>query len=85
MDQAINHKIHYISRQQRQEILAIARGEAVADYLIENRNTRDCQCVNGYWLCTGAGVSVSETVAIFSMGYQWKVSERVKKVYVQNQ
>lgn len=36
MDQAINHKIHYISRQQRQEILAIARGEAVADYLIEN-------------------------------------------------
>ena len=36
MNNAITHKFHYISRQERQELLAVARGEAVADYIIDN-------------------------------------------------
>lgn len=36
MDNIINHKFHYISRQEQQELLAVARGEAVADYIIDN-------------------------------------------------
>ncbi|HGV9228274.1 adenine deaminase [Citrobacter amalonaticus] len=36
MNNAINHKFHYISRQEQQELLAVARGEAVADYIIDN-------------------------------------------------
>ncbi|EMN3920650.1 adenine deaminase [Citrobacter farmeri] len=36
MNNGITHKFHYISRQERQELLAVARGEAVADYIIDN-------------------------------------------------
>ncbi|WP_336220162.1 adenine deaminase [Citrobacter amalonaticus] len=36
MNNIINHKFHYISRQEQQELLAVARGEAVADYIIDN-------------------------------------------------
>ena len=36
MNNGISHKFHYISRQERQELLAVARGEAVADYIIDN-------------------------------------------------
>ncbi|MEH1316003.1 hypothetical protein V7I44_14140, partial [Citrobacter farmeri] len=36
MNNIINHKFHYISRQEQQELLAVARGESVADYIIDN-------------------------------------------------
>lgn len=36
MNNSISHKFHYISRQEQQELLAVARGEAVADYIIDN-------------------------------------------------
>ncbi|MDM2735429.1 adenine deaminase [Citrobacter sp. Ct235] len=36
MNNGISHKFHYISRQERQKLLAVARGEAVADYIIDN-------------------------------------------------
>lgn len=36
MNNVISHKFHYISRQEQQELLAVARGEAVADYIIDN-------------------------------------------------
>ena len=36
MNKSINYKFHYISRQQRQELLAVSRGDAPADYIIDN-------------------------------------------------
>lgn len=36
MNTSITHKYHEISRKQRQELLAVSRGEAIADYIIDN-------------------------------------------------
>ncbi|WP_300004379.1 adenine deaminase [uncultured Cedecea sp.] len=36
MNNYINDKFHQISRKQQQELLAVARGEATADYIIDN-------------------------------------------------
>ena len=36
MNNSISHKFHYISRSEYQELLAVSRGEAVADYIIDN-------------------------------------------------
>lgn len=45
MKSFICDKFHHISRQQQQELLAVARGEAVADYIIENVTILDL--ING--------------------------------------
>lgn len=34
MNNSINHKFHHISRAEYQELLAVSRGDAVADYII---------------------------------------------------
>ncbi|OUG05599.1 adenine deaminase [Escherichia coli] len=36
MNNSINHKFHHISRAEYQELLAVSRGDAVADYIIDN-------------------------------------------------
>lgn len=36
MNNSISHKFHHISRGEYQELLAVSRGEAVADYIIDN-------------------------------------------------
>ncbi len=35
MNNSINHKFHHISRVEYQELLAVSRGDAVADYIID--------------------------------------------------
>ena len=45
MNNPINHKFHYISRLEQQELLAVSRGEAVADYIIDNVRLLDL--ING--------------------------------------
>ena len=45
MNNSINHKFHHISRAEYQELLAVSRGEAVADYIIDNVSILDL--ING--------------------------------------
>jgi len=45
MNNLIKHKFHYISRVEQQELLAVSRGEAVADYIIDNVRVLDL--ING--------------------------------------
>lgn len=45
MNNTINDKFHYISRQQRQNLLAVSRGDAPADYIIDNVKILDL--ING--------------------------------------
>ena len=45
MNNSINHKFHHISRAEYQELLAVSRGDAVADYIIDNVSILDL--ING--------------------------------------
>lgn len=45
MNNSINHKFHHISRVEYQELLAVSRGDAVADYIIDNVSILDL--ING--------------------------------------
>lgn len=45
MNTFISYKFHYISRQELQELLAVSRGDAVADYIIDNVTLLDL--ING--------------------------------------
>lgn len=45
MNNSINHKFHHISRAEYRELLAVSRGDAVADYIIDNVSILDL--ING--------------------------------------
>lgn len=45
MNENINSKYHHLTREQQYELIAVARGDAVADYIIENVTLLDL--ING--------------------------------------
>lgn len=73
MDNIINHKFHYISRQEQQELLAVARGEAVADYIIDNVILLDI--INGGEM-TGPIVTKGRHIAGIGAEYRYAPARR---------
>ncbi len=65
MNNSINYKFHHISRAEYQELLAVSRGEAVADYIIDNVSVLDL--INGGEI-SGRSMAVCRPLKVWRMG-----------------